>query len=133
MKPAPRLWLALFFLLLPAASAQDFGPWSVHPRHPSLAKADPQSESSVPVLSAQAFDQWLKLWTTLLTRIDGPRCQHAPSCSAYARGAVARHGLIRGLWMSLNRILRGARSSALRLLPRVRTHRGVRLVDPVKD
>lgn len=35
-----------------------------------------------------------------------PRCRFAPSCSEYARGAVRRHGVLRGLGYALRRLLR---------------------------
>jgi putative membrane protein insertion efficiency factor len=33
-------------------------------------------------------------------------CKYHPSCSAYAREAVERHGVGRGLWLALKRLLR---------------------------
>ena len=33
-------------------------------------------------------------------------CRFTPSCSTYALEAVARHGAIRGAWLSLGRLLR---------------------------
>ena len=35
-----------------------------------------------------------------------PRCRFAPSCSAYALEALARHGPVNGLWLALRRIAR---------------------------
>ena len=35
-----------------------------------------------------------------------PVCRYWPSCSAYAQEAVARHRVIRGLWLTGRRLLR---------------------------
>jgi hypothetical protein len=35
-----------------------------------------------------------------------PACRFEPTCSVYAREAIARHGLARGLRLSLGRLLR---------------------------
>ena len=34
------------------------------------------------------------------------RCRFYPTCSHYAAEAVQQHGIIRGLWLALRRILR---------------------------
>ena len=36
----------------------------------------------------------------------GPHCRFHPTCSSYALGAIARHGLAKGGWLALRRILR---------------------------
>ncbi len=36
----------------------------------------------------------------------GPTCRYEPSCSEYARIAIEKHGVPRGMWMGLRRISR---------------------------
>ena len=36
----------------------------------------------------------------------GPRCRYQPTCSEYAREAMQAHGLRRGGWLALRRIVR---------------------------
>lgn len=38
--------------------------------------------------------------------LDGQRCGFAPSCSSFARQAVSRHGAVRGLMMTADRLTR---------------------------
>jgi putative component of membrane protein insertase Oxa1/YidC/SpoIIIJ protein YidD len=80
-------------------------------------------------LSSSFFSFAFEVWRGLITRIDGPRCAHRPSCSAFAHQAISRHKLIPGLWMAMNRLIRGARSSAIRMLAR----RANRFLDRLED
>ena len=36
----------------------------------------------------------------------GPRCRFYPSCSQYAKDAVLKHGLLRGISLAVRRIVR---------------------------
>jgi putative membrane protein insertion efficiency factor len=42
----------------------------------------------------------------LLSPFVGPACRFAPTCSEYARLAVSGHGLGRGSWLAVRRLLR---------------------------
>lgn len=46
------------------------------------------------------------LYQYLISPLLGPRCRFHPSCSHYAIEALEKHGLLRGLWLSLRRLLR---------------------------
>ena len=34
----------------------------------------------------------------------GPRCRFYPSCSEYSMESLRRHGVVRGLWLTVRRI-----------------------------
>lgn len=43
-------------------------------------------------------------WT--VSPLLGPRCRFYPSCSHYAVEALQRHGLLRGVWLTVRRLSR---------------------------
>jgi len=47
--------------------------------------------------------RWYQRWISPLLP---PSCRFTPSCSEYAAEAVGRHGLARGGWLAVRRILR---------------------------
>ena len=48
----------------------------------------------------------LYLYRCLISPLLGPRCRFYPSCSEYAIAAVQNHGIIRGLFLTVKRLLR---------------------------
>ena len=48
----------------------------------------------------------IKLYQMVLSPMLGPTCRFHPSCSYYAIGAINEHGVIKGCWLSIKRILR---------------------------
>ena len=67
-----------------------------------------------------------------LTKVDGPRCAHLPTCSRFANQAVAKHGAL-GILMGLERLIQDDSSSVLRKLPIFEGAYGPRLWDPVSN
>lgn len=58
------------------------------------------SRLAAPLIGVIRIYQWT------LSPLLGPHCRHLPSCSSYALEALQRHGLIRGSWLALRRLLR---------------------------
>jgi len=52
------------------------------------------------------LDQAVGFFQTYVSPIDGPRCQMDPTCSAYARQALRKHGMWMGLFIAVDRLLR---------------------------
>lgn len=48
----------------------------------------------------------IRLYKRVLSPILPPSCRFYPSCSDYAHEALERHGLVKGVYLSLYRILR---------------------------
>lgn len=51
------------------------------------------------LMAIRAYQRWL---SPLL----GQHCRFAPSCSAYAAHALVSHGLLRGGWLAVRRLVR---------------------------
>ena len=61
----------------------------------------------------------------------GP-CPMHPSCSEYARQAMAKHGRIKGWLMATDRLMRCGRDET-RLVPKVRVNGRIKYYDPVDN
>lgn len=82
---------------------------SVGPR--SLGMADVPAPCTDPAPVAQGWFGALllaliRVYRQWISPLLGPRCRFIPSCSAYGLEAVARHGALRGSWLTLKRLLR---------------------------
>ncbi|MBI4390420.1 MAG: membrane protein insertion efficiency factor YidD [candidate division NC10 bacterium] len=59
--------------------------------------------SHLPARAALALIAAYRAWLSPLTL---PACRFLPSCSEYTSEAIERHGLGRGAWLGLRRLLR---------------------------
>ncbi|MGS0682501.1 membrane protein insertion efficiency factor YidD [Shewanella sp. 125m-7] len=55
--------------------------------------------------------QWLATtiirgYQLLISPVMGPRCRFNPTCSYYAIEAIRLHGVLKGCWLAIKRILR---------------------------
>lgn len=54
----------------------------------------------------QVLQVFIRGYAYLISPLTGPCCRFHPTCSAYAMQALDRHGVFKGLFLSLKRILR---------------------------
>ncbi|WP_317130034.1 membrane protein insertion efficiency factor YidD [Segetibacter sp. 3557_3] len=45
-------------------------------------------------------------YQVLISPLLGPKCRFTPTCSQYALIALKKHGLLKGSWLSVKRIVR---------------------------
>lgn len=48
----------------------------------------------------------VRAYQTLVSPLFPASCRYVPCCSEYAAQALTRHGLVRGVWLSVARVLR---------------------------
>lgn len=48
----------------------------------------------------------ITLYQRLISPLLGPSCRYTPTCSQYAKEALRKYGLLKGLGLSVRRILR---------------------------
>ncbi|MEP6871609.1 MAG: membrane protein insertion efficiency factor YidD [Anaerolineaceae bacterium] len=50
---------------------------------------------------------WLiRVYQGSVSRVLPASCRYEPTCSAYAREAIGRHGALRGMWLAVRRLAR---------------------------
>lgn len=48
----------------------------------------------------------IRFYQQVISPYLGANCRYTPTCSAYAIQALQKHGLLKGSWLALRRILR---------------------------
>ncbi len=99
------------------ALAADFGPFAT-PAAPLTSELAPPSARAFDPPSANPFHLAFEIYRRTITVFDGARCEHRPTCAVYGMRAVQKHGPW-GFFLTIDRLLRGSDSSALRALPLV--------------
>lgn len=52
------------------------------------------------------FIALIKLYQWIISPILGPKCRFTPTCSQYAIEAFKKHGVFKGLWLTVRRLSR---------------------------
>ena len=54
----------------------------------------------------KAFMSFIKFYQRRISPLFGPKCRYYPTCSQYALEAVEVHGLLKGSWVAIRRLMR---------------------------
>lgn len=57
-------------------------------------------------MTAKILIALIRFYQLTLSSVLGGACRFVPSCSAYAREAIERHGAVRGSWLAVRRLSR---------------------------
>jgi len=105
-----KKYLILFFIIFSMTSLRgEFNPWNS-----DISTGDelykipaPVKKNSAVYNGAQGGAYFLiRFFQVVISPQDGPNCRHNPTCSAYGKQAVIKHGAFLGSLMAGERLLR---------------------------
>ncbi|MBM4271230.1 MAG: membrane protein insertion efficiency factor YidD [Deltaproteobacteria bacterium] len=106
---ALHLNVSLILILLCALSVNPcyceeigFDPWNFN--HP-VRKDALLTYHGAPSFPAALLIGTLRIFSEYISPVDGERCQMYPTCVAYARQAIGKHGFLMGWMMTVDRLL----------------------------
>lgn len=81
-------------------------------------------------LPSGVFDGLLRFYQQVISQVDGPRSNMYPTGSAYARQVIKKHGVVRGVVLTAERLLHEGNEK--KVSPRIRKYGVLRIYDPVE-
>ena len=78
----------------------------VDPSNAAASAGDAKRVNLARLAVVRIVDLYRVLISPVLAAWFGPACRFEPTCSAYAREAICEHGIARGGWLTLRRLLR---------------------------
>lgn len=70
------------------------------------ASTEEQPPAEPQGFAARAGTAMIRLYQNAISPILPPSCRFRPTCSEYTKRAIRKHGLLRGGWLGLKRILK---------------------------
>ncbi|MDA8419548.1 MAG: membrane protein insertion efficiency factor YidD [Desulfobacteraceae bacterium] len=66
----------------------------------------PRTDTPAPPAGQRLAIRLLRTYQRLVSPLLPPSCRFHPTCSQYAIDAITAHGLVRGAWLALRRVMR---------------------------
>lgn len=96
-----RYWVLLAcFLAVVGIGAEE--PWSISRQHPVTREAIRAEERPTHLPG----NMLIRFYQNYVSPLSGSTCHYSPTCSRYTAEAVARFGLIKGIVMGTDRLIR---------------------------
>ena len=98
-------WL-VFMGLSPHAGAGEWGPWDkngIYEKETSQPQAPVEKPGFFKKVTLFPPQLLISLFQKVISPVDGATCDFYPTCSAYAKDALKKHGLVIGLAMANER------------------------------
>ncbi len=96
----------VFLTLLPSVEGGQWGPWDknkIYERCISQPQAPAEKPSFFKKVTTFSPQLLITFFQRVISPVDGATCDFYPTCSAYAKHALEKHGLVIGLAMANER------------------------------
>ena len=96
---------SLYLMPLSANSYSESGiePWGIDAK---LAYPDTQTTLITPSMSKLVCKRMIRFFQDYISQIDGPRSSFYPTSSQYAKEAIEKYGVFKGIAMGCDRLMR---------------------------
>jgi len=94
--------VGIFLAILCAAPLYAEEPWSISTRHPVTREAfrlrEPHQHAETNIL--------IRFYQNYISPLSGNTCHYTPTCSRYTAEAISKFGLLKGMIMGTDRLIR---------------------------
>jgi putative component of membrane protein insertase Oxa1/YidC/SpoIIIJ protein YidD len=104
----------------------NFTPWNYGTEQ--MKRAESKKELSIP---ATLLKGSFIVFSKYISPVDGDRCNMYPTCSAYSREAVEKHGFIMGYLLTVDRLIH--ETNEIDRAPKIVKWDQLRFLDPVSN
>jgi uncharacterized protein len=113
-----------------APSESIIEPWGVDSGLAYLKKEKSESEKPRQTLAQKSCRAMIRFFQVYISPIDGPRSSYYPTSSQYALEAIQKHGVLKGIGMGCDRLLR--ENGEMWVYPVTEKFGPIRKIDPVR-
>ena len=104
-----KIYLVIIILFFMSDLHAEFQPWNSNIKTgDELIKKESKRGSNPYILNGVQGGAYfmIRFFQIVISPQNGPKCRHIPTCSAYGRMAVEKHGALLGSFMAGDRLLR---------------------------
>lgn len=94
------LILALFMVIFKPLAAEE--PWSISRQHPITIEVEPPRHEH----RREANNPLISFYQNYVSPLSGSTCHYTPTCSRYTGEAIRKFGLLKGMLMGTDRLIR---------------------------
>jgi hypothetical protein len=119
----------IIFIVLFSASAEAydaFTPWEFT-RHETNSAISGKELS----IAAAILKDGVMAFSKYISPVDGDRCFMYPTCAAYSREAIEKHGFFFGILMTADRLIH--EGNEMDMAPLIKVYDRLRFLDPVSN